>query len=238
MNLKFGQLSPRERIIVALDVPERERALQLVRELRDSAGMFKVGLQLFIADGPAIVRAIRDEGADVFLDLKLHDIPNTVARAVESAAQLGVSMLTLHLAGGAEMIRAAVSARSAELLLLGVTVLTSSIDETLRATGVEASVNEQVVRLATLGRECGIRGFVASAHELSSVRQRFGRDVVFVIPGLRPTGVALGDQQRVMSPGEAVRLGADYLVIGRPITSAAEPRAACEQILAEISAVA
>ncbi len=237
MNLKANQPDARDRIIVALDVPDRERALQLVRELRDSVAMFKVGLQLYIAEGPEIVKAIREEGAGVFLDLKLHDIPNTVGRAVESAAKLGASMLTLHLSGGDEMIRAAVDAAPPDLLLLGVTVLTSSSEKTLSQTGIAGGLDDQVMRLAKLGQASGLRGFVASAQELPSLRRELGKDAQLVIPGIRPTGEAVGDQKRVMTPGNAIRAGADFLVIGRPITDALDPRAACREISAEISAV-
>lgn len=234
MKSATDQLDARHRIIVALDVPDGEQALSLVRELRDAVGMFKVGLQLFVAEGPAIVRAIRDEGAEVFVDLKLHDIPNTVARAVDSVAKLGATMLTLHLIGGPEMIRAALGAAPPELLLLGVTVLTSSSDDTLRVAGVSRTVAEQVITLAEMGHAAGLRGFVASGQELAVIRSKFGNSVQLVIPGIRPANVATDDQARVMSPREAVALGADYLVIGRPITAAEEPLAAVAKIMAEI----
>ena len=237
MKLKANQPVPRDRIIVALDVPDRERALQLVRQLREFVGMFKVGLQLYIAEGPEIVKAIRAEGVAVFLDLKLHDIPNTVERAVESAAKLGASMLTLHLAGGDEMIRAAVKAAPPDLLLLGVTVLTSSSEKTLSQTGIAGAVDDQVLRLARLGRASGVRGFVASAQELPSLRRELGDEAQLVIPGIRLSGGDTGDQKRVMTPGNAIRAGANFLVIGRPITAAVDPRAVCREISAEIAAL-
>ncbi len=226
--------NPRARIIVALDLPTREAALALARQLSPHPGLFKIGLQLFIAAGPEIVREVRDLGSRVFLDLKLHDIPNTVGRAVESASSLGAEMLTVHLSGGRAMLKAAVQAAPPELLLLGVTVLTSSDEATLRETGVSTSVAEQVTRLAQLGVDAGLRGLVASPHELRALRAAHGEEVKIVTPGIRPTGTEANDQKRAMTPTEALRAGADYLVIGRPITAAPDPRAALEQIAADV----
>ncbi|HEX3818660.1 MAG TPA: orotidine-5'-phosphate decarboxylase [Chthoniobacterales bacterium] len=223
----------RARIIVALDLPTREAALQMARTLSPHPGFFKIGLQLFIVAGPEIVRAVRDLGSRIFLDLKLHDIPNTVGRAVESAGSLGAEMLTIHLSGGREMIEAAVQAAPPEMLLLGVTVLTSSNDKTLRETGVSANVEEQVLQLAKLGVESRLRGFVASPHELASLRRAHGDEIKIVTPGIRPSGTAPNDQKRAMTPAEALHVGADYLVIGRPITAAPDPRAALEKIAAD-----
>ena len=222
------------KIIVALDVPTKEQALSLVEQLRPEVSLFKIGLQLYTAEGPAIVRAIRDTGAKVFLDLKLHDIPNTVARAVESAAGLGVQMLTIHLSGGGEMIRAAAAAAPRDLLLLGVTLLTSMDEKTLNELGFSGVIDEQVSRLATLGVHNGINGLVASAHELKTLRKMFADKIKIVVPGIRPSGSDAGDQKRTMTPGQAIEAGADYLVIGRPITAAKSPREALEQILEEI----
>src|SRR5438477_9416788 len=191
----------------------------------------KIGLQLFTAEGPDLVRAIRETGAKVFLDLKLHDIPNTVARAVESAAALEVQMLTLHLCGGSDMIRSAVSVAPDNLLLLGVTVLTSASDETLREIGVTDDVSQQVVRLAEIGAECGIGGVVASAQEIAALRQAIDWSVKLVIPGIRPAGNEEHDQKRTTTPAEAITDGADYLVVGRPITTAPDPTIAARQIL-------
>ncbi|HEY1770685.1 MAG TPA: orotidine-5'-phosphate decarboxylase [Chthoniobacterales bacterium] len=224
----------RARIIVALDLSTRPAALELARALSPHLGLFKVGLQLFIAAGPDIVHALRDLGARVFLDLKLHDIPNTVGRAVESASSLGAEMLTIHLSGGRGMIEAAVQAAPAELLLLGVTVLTSSDDATLRETGVMSQVEEQVLRLADIGVENGVRGIVASPRELAALRRAHGDRIEIVTPGIRPSGSAPNDQKRALTPAEALRAGADYLVIGRPITAAADPRAALEKIVADV----
>jgi orotidine-5'-phosphate decarboxylase len=207
-----------EKIIVALDVATAAEALRLADLLADHVGLFKVGLQAYTAEGPALIRPLSSLGPKVFLDLKLHDIPNTVAKAVEAAGELGVRMLTLHLSGGSEMIRGAVSARSDNMLLLGVTVLTSSIDETLAETGITGKTGDQVLRLAHLGVAAGIDGLVASPHEARRLRAEFGEKIKIVTPGIRPAGAAAGDQKRFATPREAIEAGADYLVIGRPIT--------------------
>ena len=224
-----------EKIIVALDVPTQEEARTLLGLLAGEVGAFKIGLQRYTADGPDLVRVAATSGP-VFLDLKLHDIPNTVAKAVESADRLGVRMLTLHLSGGSEMIRAAVAARKSKMLLLGVTVLTSSNDATLEETGVSSTTSDQVLRLARLGVANGIDGLVASPQEARMLRQEFGDRIKIITPGIRPVGSETGDQKRIASPREAVEAGADYLVIGRPITSAPDPRAAVRSIVAELSA--
>ncbi len=224
-----------DRIIVALDVPTQKPALELVGKLRDRISFFKIGLQLYTAEGPEIVRAVSSTGSKVWLDLKLHDIPNTVARAVESANRLGAQVLTIHLSGGSEMIRAAIAARSENMLLLGVTVLTSSTEETLREIGIQDKVEDQVLRLAKLGVEAGIDGVVASPHEIETLRREFGDRIKIVVPGVRPNWSTAGDQKRVMTPREALQAGADYLVVGRPITAHRNPSEAAEKILAEIS---
>jgi orotidine-5'-phosphate decarboxylase len=234
MNWQAAENDPRRRIIVALDLPSREAALALARQLSPHPGLFKVGLQLYTAAGPEIVHALRDLGGRVFLDLKLHDIPNTVARAIESANSLGVEMLTLHLSGGRTMIAAAVAANVEKMLLLGVTVLTSTDETMLREIGVGSSVEEQVVRLAGLGFESGIFGFVASPQEITALRAALGEGVKIVTPGIRPVGSAPDDQRRTMTPREALHAGADFLVIGRPITAAKDPRGALEQIVADV----
>ena len=233
MNWQAAEINPRARIIVALDLPTSEAALALVRKLSPHAGLFKIGLQLYIAAGPEIVRAVRALGGRVFLDLKLHDIPNTVGRAVESAGSLGVEMLTIHLSGGRAMVEAAARAAAPEMFLLGVTVLTSVDEMTLRETGVDSSMEEQVLRLAKLGTESGIRGLVASAHELAPLRLAHGSKIKIVTPGIRPRSAAADDQKRAMTPTEALKAGADFLVIGRPITAAQNPRAAFEQLVAD-----
>ena len=225
----------RERLIVALDFPDTGSALDCVRTLADEGATFKVGLQLYIAAGPEIVRAITATGAKVFLDLKLHDIPNTVAGAVRAASDLGVAMLTLHLTGGRRMIEAAVAASPPSLLLLGVTVLTSSDETTMRETGVETSVEEQTVRLAQLGAAAGVGGLIASPREIKTLRERLGASITIITPGVRPAWAAANDQKRFATPGEALRSGSDYLVIGRPITAHADPRGALQKILEEIA---
>jgi orotidine-5'-phosphate decarboxylase len=226
----------KDKIIVALDVATKKTALALVDQLRGDISCFKVGLQLYIAEGPEIVRAIRATDANVFLDLKLHDIPNTVAKAVRSAAELGIQMLTIHLCGGAEMIRAAVSAKPRELSLLGVTVLTSADGQTLRKIGIPDKIDDHVLRLAKLGVKKEIDGLVASPHEVKMLRAQFGKKIKLVVPGVRPKWSEAGDQKRVMTPREALDAGADYLVIGRPIIAAPRPREAVTKILAELSA--
>jgi orotidine-5'-phosphate decarboxylase len=223
-----------EKIIVALDVATTKEGLRLAGLLADDVGLFKIGLQSYTA-GPALIRAISFLGPKVFLDLKLHDIPNTVAKAVEAAGKLGVRMLTIHLSGGSEMIRAAVSARSNDLLLLGVTVLTSSTDETLGETGIAGKTTDHVLRLARLGVASGIDGLVASPHEAKMLRAEFGDRIKIVTPGIRPAGSDPGDQKRFATPREAIEAGADYLVIGRPITGDADPKAAVQRVVEELA---
>jgi orotidine-5'-phosphate decarboxylase len=224
-----------DKIIVALDVPTKERAIELVEQLRDDISFFKIGLQLYTAEGPEIVRAILATGAKVWLDLKLYDIPNTVARAVESASTLGVQMLTIHLSGGGEMIRAATAARANNMLLLGVTVLTSSTEQTLREIGITNTVEQQVLRLANLGAEAGIDGVVASPHEIKPLRRDLGDRIKIAVQGIRPSWAEPGDQKRFMTPREAREAGADYIGIGRPITGHGQPREALAKILAELA---
>ena len=223
-----------DKIIVALDVPTKRQALNLVEQLRDQISFFKIGLQLYTAEGPGIVRAVLSTGAKVWLDLKLYDIPNTVARAVESASHLGVQMLTIHLSGGSEMIRAATAARANNILLLGVTVLTSSTEQTLHEIGIADKVDDQVLRLAKLGVEADIDGIVASPHEIKMLRTEFGDKIKIAVQGIRPTWAEPGDQKRFMTPRQAIEAGADYIGIGRPITSHPNPREAVAKILDEL----
>ena len=229
-------ITVRDKIIVALDVPRKEAALDLVRQLAGQISFFKIGLQLYTAEGPEIVRAVLGIGAKVVLDLKLYDIPNTVAHAVESAAELGVQMLTVHLSGGGAMIRAAVSACSGDLLLLGVTLLTSANEQTLREIGIPDKIDDHVLRLAKLGVSAGIGGLVASPREATMLRAEFGNEIKIVTPGVRPTWSEAVDQNRVMTPRKALEAGADYLVIGRPITAHPNPLEAVAKILGEIEA--
>jgi orotidine-5'-phosphate decarboxylase len=221
-------------IIVALDEPSLDEARRLMGKLEGRARFYKVGLQLFTVAGPAAVEAVKAHGARVFLDLKLHDIPNTVASAVRSARELGVDLCTIHLGGGPEMCAAAVEEAGEKMTVLGVTVLTSSNQATLEACGVQGSVGEQVVRLAMMGHAAGVRGFVASALELPLLRQELGQEPLLVIPGVRPAGSDAGDQKRTATPTEVVRGGATHLVIGRPISRAESPAEAFDRIVREI----
>ena len=235
MNAKDEVKNARDRVIVALDFPTAPQALDLVRNLSGEVSFFKIGLQLYTAAGPEIVRAVAATGAQVFLDLKLHDIPNTVAKTIAAAADLGVRMLTIHLSGGRRMIEAAVAECPVNLLLLGVTVLTSSDETTLRETGVDRGVEEHTVALASLGVASGIRGLIASPHELRALRGQLGQEVKIITPGVRPSWAGADDQKRFTTPQEALRNGADYLVIGRPITAHTDPREAARKIIAELA---
>jgi orotidine-5'-phosphate decarboxylase len=234
MKSLSSAVSTRDRLIVALDFPNQTKALALVSVLSDAVSIYKIGLQLYTAAGPEIVRAVAATGARIFLDLKLHDIPNTVAKAVAAAGELGVRMLTVHLSGGRAMLEAAVEVKPPNLLLLGVTVLTSATEETLRETGVDSGIDGQVIRLGELGKESGIDGLITSPHEVRPLRERFGDEITLVTPGVRPTWAAADDQKRFTTPHEALESGADYLVIGRPITAAPDPRGAMERLLDEI----
>ncbi len=224
-----------DKIIVALDVATKEKALEVVDQLHDQISFFKIGLQLYTAEGPEIVRAVLSTGARVWLDIKLYDIPNTVARAVESANNLGVHMLTIHLSGGSEMIQAATAARANNMLLLGVTVLTSATEQTLREIGIAHKVDDQVLRLAKLGVDAEIDGVVASPHEIKALRHEFGDKIKIVVQGIRPSWADPGDQKRFMTPRQALEEGADYLGIGRPITTHPNSREAIAKILAELT---
>lgn len=233
------------RTLVALDFPVGAAALAMADRLRDAVGGFKVGKQLFTAEGPALVRALTERGDHVFLDLKYHDIPNTVAGAISSAARLGTWMVNVHAGGGRAMMTAAREAadRAADAgatrpLVIGVTVLTSLDAAALAETGVSDEPARQVVRLATLAREAGLDGVVCSPQEIELVRQACGKDFLIVTPGVRGAGDARGDQSRTATPEGAIKAGADYLVIGRPITAASDPRAAADRIAAEIQKAA
>jgi orotidine-5'-phosphate decarboxylase len=235
MNSQPAALTPRERLIVALDFPTQAAALRLVDQVSDEISFFKIGLQLYTVAGPEIVRTVAASGAKVFLDLKLHDIPNTVAGAVAAAGELGVQMMTVHLSGGRAMLEAAVSAKRPDLKLLGVTVLTSVDVATLHVTGVNSTVEEQVKRLTHMGTTAGITGFVASPREAKLLRKEFPESTI-VTPGIRPAWASIDDQRRFMTPREAIDNGIDYLVVGRPITADVDPREAVSRILEEISA--
>lgn len=237
----------KQKLIVALDVDTRAEAESLVEALTPYVGAFKVGMQLYNSEGPDMVRALMERGAKVFVDLKFHDIPNTVAQAGRVMTRLGVFMYNLHVAGGSEMMRQTVEAsrREAEALgsnpplLIGVTVLTSITESQLREEmGVERGLTEQVVQWAQLAQAVGLAGVVASPQEIRAIRQACGADFLIVTPGVRPAGAQLNDQKRVMTPGEAIQAGASYLVVGRPITGAADPAAAAQAIVAEMERAA
>jgi orotidine-5'-phosphate decarboxylase len=229
---------PRQRLIVALDVSSAAAAQKIVAAVGDSASCYKVGMQLYTAEGPSIVRDLVASGRRVFLDLKYHDIPNTVASAVREAAALGVSMLTVHASGGGKMMRAATEAArtsNAALMVLAVTVLTSLDDNDLDKLGVHGRVQDQVLRLAALAIADGCQGVVASAQEASALRSELEGDFAIVTPGIRLAGMDHGDQARVVTPAEAIAAGASHIVVGRPITGAADPASEARAILGQIS---
>ena len=234
--------SMRERLIVALDVGDLGGVKELVKLLASEVGMFKVGKQLFTHAGPQAVRLIQELGGEVFLDLKFHDIPNTVAKAAVEATRLGVKMFNVHASGSLEMMRAtAKEARRVchqqnlrKPIMLAVTVLTSLNQDDLKRVGVDGRVADQVVRLALLTKEAGMDGVVASPHEVADIRSACGRRFVIVTPGIRPRDAGRNDQQRVMTPADAIQASVDYIVVGRPILAAKDPVAAARKIIAEM----
>ncbi len=231
------ETNARERLIVALDIPSGRQALEMVDRLEGSCQWFKVGMELFYTDGRGIVERLRARGFEVFLDLKLHDIPNTVAGAVRSLEGLGASLLTVHAGGGEAMMSAARGAvRSSTLKLLGVTVLTSMDAAQLSGVGIADSPADQVLRLGRLALGAGMDGLVCSAEETGVLRGALGAGTLLVVPGIRPAGSRAGDQRRVAEPSEALQRGASMLVVGRPITQAADPGEAARRILAEMDA--
>ena len=232
-------MKDKDRLIVALDVPGATEARQIVQAIAEAATTYKIGKQLFTAEGPQVVRDLVASGRKVFLDLKYHDIPKTVAGAVRSAAELGVSMMTVHASGGSKMLRAAVEAASqssAQPMVLAVTVLTSLSDADLQELGIAENVLTQVLRLGKLARAAGCGGLVASAQEARELRKALGEGFAIVTPGVRPAGATAGDQARVVTPKEAIAAGATYLVVGRPILEAPDPAKAAQQITIEIEA--
>ena len=222
-------------IIAALDVPDAEQAIKLAEAIAPAVGAFKIGKELFVSAGPDIVKRVRDTGASVFLDLKFHDIPNTVAKAVASAVRLDVQMLTVHTCGGTAMLKAAVKAAGDGPLVLGVTVLTSMDENDLAEVGVQKSPADQVLHLAQLANRAGLKGLVCSPKEIAPLREVLPPEVQLVTPGIRPAGSDSDDQKRVMTPAKAISAGADWLVIGRPIYAAENPRQAAEDILSSLS---
>jgi len=238
-------IQPRDRIIIALDVDNPDAARRIVSETSEFVGAYKIGLQLFAATGPAFVRELCEAGNKIFLDLKFHDIPNTVAKAGVEAARLGVWMFNVHALGGNEMMRRVVSevgeaCRKESIAapkIIAVTVLTSSSDDTLREIGIEATARKLALTLAEQAKTAGLDGVVASPQEARAIRTACGREFLVVTPGVRPAGASNDDQKRVMTPADAVRSGADHLVVGRPITAANDRREAARQILNELSAI-
>src|SRR5919108_2277064 len=232
----------RERLIVALDIGDLVEVKELIKLLAPEVGMFKVGKQLFTHAGPQAVRLIQDLGGEIFLDLKFHDIPNTVAKAAVEATRLGVKMFNVHASGSLEMMRATVKEvrricrqeKRRQPIMLAVTVLTSLNQDDLKRVGVDGKVADQVVRLALLTKEAGMDGVVASPHEVADIRSACGRRFVIVTPGIRPRDSKRNDQQRVMTPAEAIQASVDYIVVGRPILEAKDPVAAARAIIAEM----
>ena len=232
-------MNSKDRLIVALDVAGASQARQIVQAIGDAATTYKIGKQLFTAEGPQVVRDLVASGRKVFLDLKYHDIPNTVAAAVRSAAELGVGMMTVHASGGSKMLQAAVEAASqspSKPMVLAVTVLTSLSDADLQEVGIAGNVLSQVLRLGALARAAGCGGVVASAQEARELRRTLGEGFAIVTPGVRPAGAAAGDQARVVNLKDAIAAGATYLVVGRPILEAPDPAKAAQQIAQEIEA--
>lgn len=229
--------NPKDRLAVALDVPSAQLALELADQLSGTCQWLKVGMELYYAAGNTLVEELRKRGFNIFLDLKLHDIPNTVAGAVRSASQAGASLLTIHAFGGPAMMAAAAEAVSGPDApkLLAVTVLTSMDREQLAAVGVSSSPADQVLRLGRLAKQAGIDGMVCSAEEVGILRAELGPEVLLVIPGIRPAGSDIGDQKRIATPALAIQRGASMLVVGRPITRAADPAVAASSILKEIA---
>lgn len=240
------KLSARERLVLALDVNNFKKAEELVDKLTDYVGVFKIGNQLFTAEGTKVIKMVQEKGGKVFLDLKFHDIPNTVARAAEVVSKLGVYIFDIHTSGGYEMMKAAVEASKklsfalgiSKPLILGVTLLTSINQEILeKEIGIKKSLEEQVVHLAKLAEAAGLDGVVASPWEIKALRAACGEGFVILTPGIRPAGKSDDDQKRIMTPQEAIKLGADFIVIGRPITNATNPVKASQEILKEMEEV-
>jgi orotidine-5'-phosphate decarboxylase len=236
-NRGADERDPRQRLIVALDVSTAAAAQKIVAAVGDSALTYKVGMQLYTAEGPKVVRDLVASGRRVFLDLKYHDIPHTVRAAVSEAAKLGVSMLTVHASGSDKMLRAAVDAAKARpgLMVLAVTVLTSMDGSDLETIGMDGTVADSVVRLAKVALATGCQGIVTSAREASTVRAELGNEFAIVTPGVRPAGSSVGDQKRVVTPAEAIAAGASHIVVGRPITDASDPAAEARAILGQMA---
>ena len=230
-----AHISPRDRLIVALDLADTAKAQAMVEQLGDAVSFYKIGLELTYGGGLALAEQLVKDGKQVFLDLKFHDIPNTVARATEQVAALGATFLTVH--AFPQTMKAATGAlKNSSLKILAVTVMTSYDDADLKEAGYAMGVKDLVSRRADQAKAAGVHGLILSAEEAAPMRAQLGADMLLVTPGIRPAGAAIGDQKRVMTPGDAIRAGADHMVVGRPITQAADPKAAAEAIVAEIAA--
>ena len=236
-------MEPKERLIVALDVDSKAKAMEFARILAPHGSMFKVGMELFYSCGPEIISSLREKGAGVFLDLKLHDIPNTVSRAVKVLTRYGASIINVHAAGGTEMMKAAVEAAGEEAGRLGidrpriiaVTVLTSIGQRELnQQLGIKGQIQDLVTYWSQLAQKSGMDGVVASAREAAAIRNACGEAFIIVTPGIRPAGTAAGDQKRIVTPSDAIKAGATYIVVGRPVTAAADPLSAARQIVYEM----
>jgi orotidine-5'-phosphate decarboxylase len=238
MTKPAHDIAARDRVIVACDVPDLKQLEALLDRLEGKPSFYKVGLELFVAEGERAVEAVRKRGGRIFLDLKLHDIPETVARAVQSARRIEAELLTVHTSGGYEMLSRAAQAAEGSVKILGVTVLTSLAEDDLRAEGIHSSIAEMVKARARIAAKAGIAGLVCSAHEIEAARSA-APGLLIVVPGIRPAtgpGAAPGDQKRIATPEHAIRSGADYLVVGRPLRDAAEPAKAFDALVAEVSA--
>ncbi len=231
-------MTEKTRLMVALDVPELNVALELVDRLGDQVEWYKVGKQLFTHYGPVVLKELKSRGRNVFLDMKFHDIPNTVAQAIRSAALIGADIINVHASGGPAMLAAAAEAgRETGKTVIAVTVLTSMDAEQLQALGIQATPAEQVLRLARLTQAAGLPGVVCSALELPMLRREFGSDFLTLVPGIRPAGAAAGDQKRIMTPAQAAAAGANYIIVGRPIVAAPDPATAAQAVLTELRSV-
>ncbi|MFH1563211.1 MAG: orotidine-5'-phosphate decarboxylase [Nitrospirota bacterium] len=231
------QIAPKERLIVALDVDNLKEAAKLVNQLIDYVSIFKVGAQLFTSAGPDAIKMIQDKGGKVFLDLKYHDIPNTVVSATKIVAKMGVFMFTIHTLGGKEMMKAVVEAIAPlqpKPLVIGVSILTSLNQEGLKEIGINMDLRDEVIALARLAKSAGLDGVVASTHEIKEIKSQCGVDFITVTPGIRPAGVSTNDQKRVATAKEAIIAGTDFIVVGRPIITAENPVKVAEQIIEEI----
>jgi orotidine-5'-phosphate decarboxylase len=227
-------MQSRDRLIVAIDRSSRDEILRLADALHDTAGVLKIGLQAFVANGPSLVRELVARGKRIFLDLKIHDIPNTARHAVGEAVSLGVEMVTVHASGGPTMLEACAAEAPSHPLILGVTILTSFDDAEVQRVGFPGTSLDNAVRLARLARQSGLRGVVTSPQEIEAIRAACGPDLALVVPGIRPEGSEAGDQRRTKTPAAAIAAGADYIVVGRPITDARDPRAAAAAIVASL----